>query len=167
MPISVNNHRCVSASKPVATLVSNCTILQVEMLKQSMMMKRDKLKSECENSQVTEEVVVCTKEVEQLKEKLQFCDKEWQARLMAETNKWQARLEEHQQDVEAEQAKMAEAVAGITCFFFWETEIKDVLVYKVVHYYTSPTDSNICLNFVRKDRSEISPSVTLQIALSL
>jgi regulator of replication initiation timing len=49
---------------------------------------------------VTEELAVCTKEVEQLKEQLQFCDKEWQMRLTAETNKLQDRLEEQQQDVD-------------------------------------------------------------------
>jgi len=45
-------------------------------------------------------------------------------RLGAETDKWQDRLEEQQQDVETEQAKMAEAVAGIMCSCFWEREIK-------------------------------------------
>jgi len=64
--------------------------------------------------------------VEQLKEQLQSCDKEWQARLRAETGKWQARLEEHQQDVETEQAKMAEAVAGIMCSCFGEREIEQL-----------------------------------------
>ena len=81
-------------------------------------MKPDKLRGECGNSQVT----VCTEEVEQLKEQLQSCDKEWQERLTAETDRWQDRLEEQQHDVETEQAKMAEAVAGKTCFFFWERE---------------------------------------------
>ena len=66
MPVSAYNHQCVSASKPVAASVSNCTILQVAVLKQAMMIKRDKLRGECENSQVTEELVVCTEEVEQL-----------------------------------------------------------------------------------------------------
>jgi regulator of replication initiation timing len=61
---------------------------------------------------VTEELAVYKKELEQLKEQLQSCDKEWQDRLRAESDKWQARLEEHHQDVETEQAKMAEAVAG-------------------------------------------------------
>jgi regulator of replication initiation timing len=93
--------------------------LQVAVLKQAMMMKRDKLRGECENSEVTEELAVCTREVEQLKEQLQSCDEEWQARLRAETDKWQARLEEHQQDVETEQAKMAEAVAGKIRLCFW------------------------------------------------
>jgi len=59
-------------------------------------MKPDKLRGECENSQVTVELAVCTKEVAQLKEQLQSCGKEWQARLRTETNKRQARLEEHQ-----------------------------------------------------------------------
>jgi hypothetical protein len=74
--------------------------LQEAVLKQAIILKQDKL-------------AVSTKEVEQLKEQLQSNDKEWQARLRAETNKWQATLEEHLQDVETEQAKMAEAVAGI------------------------------------------------------
>lgn len=56
------------------------------------MMKPDKLRGECENSQVTEEMAVRTKEVEQL----QSCDKEWHARLRTETNKRQVRLKEHQ-----------------------------------------------------------------------
>jgi hypothetical protein len=43
----------------------------VAVLKQAMVMKQDTLRSECENSQVTEELAVCTKEVEQLKEQLQ------------------------------------------------------------------------------------------------
>jgi hypothetical protein len=34
------------------------------VLKQAMMMKPDKLKGECENSQVTEGLAVCTEEVE-------------------------------------------------------------------------------------------------------
>jgi len=67
MPVSMHNHLCVSASKPVAAPVSNCTILQVAVLKQAIMMKQDKLRGECENSQVTEELAVCTKEVEQHK----------------------------------------------------------------------------------------------------
>jgi len=87
-------------------------------------MKPDKLRGECENSQVTEELAVCTEEVEQLKEQVQSCDKEWQVRLRAETDRWQDRLEEQQQDVETEQAKMAEAVAGVMCCCFWEREIK-------------------------------------------
>jgi hypothetical protein len=58
--------------------VSNCTILQVAVLKQAVMMKPDKPRGECENSQVTEELVVCREEVEQFKKQLQFCDKEWQ-----------------------------------------------------------------------------------------
>jgi regulator of replication initiation timing len=124
MPVSVHNHWCVNASKPVAVPVSNCTILQVAVLKQAMMMKRDKLRGECENSQVTEQLAVCTEEVEQLKEQLQSGDKEWQVGLRAETDRWQERLEEQQQDVETEQAKMAEAVAGIMCCCFWEREIK-------------------------------------------
>ena len=85
-------------------------------------MKPDKLRDECENSQVAEELAVCTREVEQLKEQLQSCDKDWQARLRAETDRWQARLEEQQQDVETEQAKMADAVAGKICLCFWERE---------------------------------------------
>ena len=89
-------------------------------------MKRDKLRGECENSQVTEELAVCTEEVEQLKEQVQCCDKEWQERLRAETDRWQERLEEQQQDVETEQAKMAEAVAGIMCYRFWKREIKQL-----------------------------------------
>jgi DNA polymerase III delta prime subunit len=124
-------------------LFSNCTIFQVEVLKQAVMMKRDKLIGECEKSQVTEELAVRTKEMERLTEQLQSCDKEWQARLNAETNKWQARLEEHQQDVEAEQAKMAEAVAGM-CSSFLEREIKQVPVYRVICCYTSLANSNIC-----------------------
>jgi len=89
-------------------------------------MKQDMLRGECENSQVTEELAVCTEEVEQLKEQVQSCDKEWQVRLRAETDRWQDRLEEQQQDVETEQAKMAEAVAGIMCSCFWEREIKQL-----------------------------------------
>ena len=73
-------------------------------------MKAVKLIDECESSRVAEELAVCTEEVEQLKEQLQSCDKDWQARLRAETDKWQARLEEQQQDVETEQAIMTEAV---------------------------------------------------------
>jgi hypothetical protein len=68
MPVSVRNHCCVSASKPVAAPVSNCTLLQVAVLKQAMMMKPDKLRGECENSQVTEGLAVCTEEVERLEE---------------------------------------------------------------------------------------------------
>jgi hypothetical protein len=66
MPVNVRNHRCVSATIPVAAPVSNCTILQVAVLKQAMMMKPDKLRGECENSQVTEELEVCREEMEQL-----------------------------------------------------------------------------------------------------
>jgi len=73
----------------------------VAVLKQTMMMKPDKLRGECENSQVTEELAVCTEVVEQL----QCCDREWQERLRAETDRWQDRLEEQQKDVETEQAK--------------------------------------------------------------
>jgi len=89
-------------------------------------MKTDKPRGECENSQVTEDLAVCTEEVENLKEQLQSCNKEWQARLRAETDRWQATLEEHQQDVETEQAKMAEAVAGKICLCFGDREIKQL-----------------------------------------
>ena len=47
MPVSLRNHRCVSAATPAAAPVSNCTILQVAVLKQAMMMKPDKLRGEC------------------------------------------------------------------------------------------------------------------------
>jgi len=114
----VRNHWCVSASKPGAATASNCTILQVTVLKQGMITKPDKMRGECENSQVTEELAVYRKEVEQL----QSCDKKWQERLIAETDKWQARLEEQQQDMEKEQAKMAKAVVGKICLCFWERE---------------------------------------------
>ena len=80
----------------------------------------------------------------QLKEQLQSCDKEWQVRLRAETNKWQARLKEHQQDVETEQAKMAEAVAGIMCSCFWERELKQVSVCRVMCCYISLSDYSMC-----------------------
>jgi len=75
---------------------------------------------------VTEELAVCTKEVEKLKEQLQSCDKEWQERLRAETDRWQDRLEEQQQDVGTEQTKMAEAVAGIMSYRFWKREVKQL-----------------------------------------
>jgi hypothetical protein len=68
-------------------LVDNKT-QEVTVLKQAMKMKPDKLRGQCENSKLTEELAVCKKE--------------WQARLKAETAKWQARLEEHEQDVETE-----------------------------------------------------------------
>ena len=84
MPVSVCNHRCVSAAKPVAAPISNCTILQVAVLKQAMMMKPDKLRGECENSQVTEELAVCINEVEQL----QSWDKEWQVKLTGGKTAW-------------------------------------------------------------------------------
>jgi hypothetical protein len=47
----------------------------VTVLKQGMMMKPDKMRGECENSQATEELAVYKKEVEQL----QSCDKKWQS----------------------------------------------------------------------------------------
>jgi hypothetical protein len=53
MSVSVRNHWCLGAAKPDAAPVSNCTILQVAVLKQAMMMKPDKLRGECEKSQVT------------------------------------------------------------------------------------------------------------------
>jgi chromosome segregation ATPase len=87
--------------------------MQVEVLKQAMLIERDKLRAERENSHVTDELTARTKEVERLTERLQSCDKEWQTRLSAETNKWQARLAEHQQDVETERDRMAEAIAGM------------------------------------------------------
>jgi predicted nucleic acid-binding Zn-ribbon protein len=98
-------------------------MLQVEALKQAMLVERDKLKAERENSQVTEELAARTTELEKLKEQLQSCDKEWQAKLNAETDRWQARLAEQQQDVETERDKMAEAIAGIMCSSFWEEEV--------------------------------------------
>jgi regulator of replication initiation timing len=84
------------------------------------MMKPDKVRGEYENSQVTEELAVCRKEVQQLKEQLQSSNKRWQEGLRAETSKWQARLEEQEQDVETEQAKMAEAIAGKYVYAFGE-----------------------------------------------
>jgi hypothetical protein len=93
-------------------------MLQVEVLKQAMIVERDKLRAERENSCVTEELTARRKEVEQLRDQLDSCDKEWQARLSAETEKWQARLAEHQQDVETERDKMAEAIAGMMCLSF-------------------------------------------------
>jgi hypothetical protein len=52
--------------------------------------------------------------------------REWQERLRAETDRWQERLEEQQQDVETEQVKMAAAVAGVMCCCCWEREIKQL-----------------------------------------
>jgi len=46
--------------------------------------------------------------------------------MAGETDRWQGRLEEQQHDVQTEQAKMAEAVAGVMCCCFWEREIKDL-----------------------------------------
>jgi hypothetical protein len=86
--------------------------MKVEVLKLAMLTERDKLRAERENSQVSEELTARTKEVERLAEQLQSCDKDWQARLAAETSEWQARLAEHQQDVDTERDKMAEAIAG-------------------------------------------------------
>lgn len=101
-----------------------CATPQVEVLKMAMLTERDKLRAERENSQVSEELAARTKEVEQLKERLQSCDKEWQTRLGTETNKWQARLAKHQQDVDTERDKMAEAIAGVVHF---------LLFYKLIH----------------------------------
>jgi chromosome segregation ATPase len=123
------------------------------MLKQVMMMKPDKLRGECENSQVTEELAVCTKEVEQLKEQLKSCDKEWQERLRAETDRWQARLEEHQQDVETEQAKMADAVAGKICLCFWEREKNKSSLESNVLLYQSLRLQYVLKNCVRKEQN--------------
>jgi chromosome segregation ATPase len=92
--------------------------MQVEVLKMAILTERDMLRVERENSKVTEELMAHTKEVAQLKERLQSWDKEWQTRLTAETNKWQTRLAEHQQDVETERDKMAEAIAGMLPFPF-------------------------------------------------
>ena len=143
MPVGVRNHQHASSSKPAAAPVSNCTILQVAALKQAMTMKPDKLRGECGNSQVTEELAVCTEEVQQLKEQLQCCGKEWQERLRAEIDRWQARLEEQQQDVETEQAKVAEAVAAIMCCCCWEREIKQ-LQFTVMCCYISLSDYSTC-----------------------
>ena len=114
--------------------------LTTSLLKQATITKPDKLRDECKNSQVTEDLAVCTEEVEQLKEQLQSCDKEWQVRLGAETGRWQDRLEEQQQDVEREQVKMAEAVVGIMCSCFWGREIKQVPVYRMMCCYISLSD---------------------------
>ena len=46
--------------------------------------------------------------------------------MAGETDRWQARLEEQQQDVQTEQAKMEEALARIMCCCFWEREIKQL-----------------------------------------
>lgn len=91
-----------------------------------MLAERDKLRAKHESGHVMEELTARTKEVEQLKDQLDSYDKEWQARLSAETSKWQARLAEHQQDVESERDRMAEAIAGMllgmrgqTGFILW------------------------------------------------
>jgi FtsZ-binding cell division protein ZapB len=111
--------------------------LQVAVLKQVVMLKQDKLRGECENSQVREELAVSTKEVEQLKEQLQSRDNEWQARLRAETDKWQAA------GCGDRTSKMAEAVAGIMCSCFWEREIQ-VPVYRVICCYINLSNYNTC-----------------------
>ena len=55
------------------------------------MMKPDKLTGECEKNQMTEELAVCTEEVEQLNEQLQSCEKEWQLRLTGGKTGWKNR----------------------------------------------------------------------------
>ncbi|XP_021928465.1 centrosomal protein of 152 kDa-like isoform X2 [Zootermopsis nevadensis] len=100
-------------------LIDNKT-QEVEVLKQAMLAERDKLRAKHESGHVMEELTARTKEVEQLKDQLDSYDKEWQARLSAETSKWQARLAEHQQDVESERDRMAEAIAG------WAEELQTV-----------------------------------------
>jgi predicted transcriptional regulator len=114
--------------------------MQVEVLKLAMLTERDKLKAERENSQVIEQLAARMKEVEQLTERLQSCDREWQTRLTAETNKWQARLAEHQQDVETERDKMAEAIAGMVPFPFRKKSDKfslwaDLLIYHYKNFH--------------------------------
>jgi hypothetical protein len=74
--------------------------------------------------------------MDQLKEQLQSCGKGWQVRLRAETNNWQARLEEQQQDVEKEQTKMAEAFV-IMCSCVWERDINQFAVYRMMCCYIS------------------------------
>jgi ABC-type Fe3+/spermidine/putrescine transport system ATPase subunit len=113
-----------------------------------MMMKSDKLRGECENSRATEELAVYAKEVEQLKEQLQSRDKEWQARLRAETDRWQARLEEYQQDVATQDAKMAATVAGKICLCFFGKREKQVPVYRVMCCYISLSDYSTCQKIV-------------------
>jgi hypothetical protein len=116
-----------------------------------MLVERDKLRAERENSRVTEELTARTKEVEELKDRLNFCDKEWQARLSAEIDKWQTRLAEHQQDVETERDKMAEAIAGMMCSSFWAGGIRHITVYRLMYSHTIAANSNrycysVCCN---------------------
>ena len=47
-------------------------------------------------------------------------------RVRAESDRWQDRLEEQQQDVETEQTKMALAVTGKMCCCFRGREIKQL-----------------------------------------
>jgi hypothetical protein len=108
---------------------------------------------------VTEELAVCTEEVEQLKEQLQSGDKEWQVGLRAETDRWQDRLEEQQQNVETEQAKMAEAVAGIMCCCFWERKSNSCSLQSDVLLHHSVRLQYIIKNCVRKEWNGIAACV--------
>ena len=106
-------------------------------------MKSDKLRGECENSQVTEELAVCTEEVEQLMEQLQSCDKEWQVRLRAETDRWQDRLEEQQQEVDRTSQNGRSSCWYIVLLLLGKRD-QTVAVYRVMCCYSSVADCNMC-----------------------
>ena len=95
------------------TKIKSCVwhLFQVEVLKKAMLKERDKLRAERENLQA-EELRACKEGMDVLEERLQSCEKEWQAKLAAQADEWGARLASYQRDVEAERDKMAQALAG-------------------------------------------------------
>ncbi|PSN42106.1 hypothetical protein C0J52_02951 [Blattella germanica] len=100
------------------SLIDNKT-QEVEVLKKAMLKERDKLRAERENLQA-EELRACKEGMDVLEERLQSCEKEWQAKLAAQADEWRARLASYQRDVEAERDKMAQALAG------WAEELQSL-----------------------------------------
>ena len=87
-------------------------MFQVEILKKAMLEERDKLRAEREHSQISEELKSRDKEIEHLEECLQLCEKDYQSKLNAQSNKWRDKLAAYQQEVEDERNSMAQAIAG-------------------------------------------------------
>jgi hypothetical protein len=74
------------------------------------------------NCQATEELAVFKKKVEKMKQEMQSRENKWKETLTAEPHRWEVRLQKEQQHMEIERDKMAEAVVGKICIYFWERE---------------------------------------------
>ena len=76
-----------------------------------MLEERDKLRTERENSQISEELKYRSKEIEYI-ERLKSCEKDFMEKLEIQSSEWRNKLVDYQKEVEEERNNIAQRVAG-------------------------------------------------------